>query len=162
MSETANRAPDKGTRAKLLGAGVILAGVFGWFFFSVLNSGVGAMEYYHTLSEFEGAVAEGRIEADHTSLRLNGFVSDGTIERNSQTISVDFVMTDGSAELPVHLDRLDVSDLFKDGANVVVEGTIGDNGVFYADNLQAKCPTKYQAAEDAQQAAREDAPDPAL
>ena len=87
------------------------------------------------------------------NLRLNGFVKDGTIRKDTEAITVDFVMTDGQADLPVHLAFLDVSDLFKDGANVVVEGQLGNDGVFYADTLLAKCPTKYQAAEDAQQAA---------
>lgn len=153
MEEQVMNPPDNATRMKLLVAGAALLGIFGWFFMSVVDSGVGVMQYYHTLSEFEGAVGSGQAKAESTALRLNGFVKDGSIQRDVEQIAIDFVMTDGTADLPVHIARLDVSDLFKDGANVVVEGQLGENGVFYADNLTAKCPTKYQAAEDAQQAA---------
>ena len=52
------------------------------------------------------------------------------------------------AQMPVVVNRLDVSDLFKDGAMVVVEGKMGPDGIFQADQLLAKCPTKYEAAEE--------------
>ena len=40
-------------------------------------------------------------------------------------------------------------DLFKDGAEVVVEGILssaGPDGVFHADKVLAKCPSKFEAA----------------
>lgn len=151
MQEPQGTPPSNSARIKMLVAGVLLLGVFGWFFQSVLDSGVGVMQYYHTLTEFENARASGRLG---DGLRLNGFVEEGSIRRDVDRNCIDFVMTDGTVRVPVHIDQLDVSDLFKDGANVVVEGELGREGVFVATTLQAKCPTKYQAAEDAQQAAR--------
>ena len=41
-------------------------------------------------------------------------------------------------------------DLFKDGAEVVVEGRLrqqGNETVLVADNVMAKCPSKFQAKE---------------
>lgn len=144
---------SRGVRTKLVVAGLGVALVFSWFFFKVVNSGVGAMQYYHTLGEFRDALDSGVAEAATTGLRLNGFVKDGSIQRDTSRMTIDFVMNDGGPrELPVHLARLDVSDLFKDGANVVVEGHLGEDGIFYADQLFAKCPTKYEAAEGAPQA----------
>jgi cytochrome c-type biogenesis protein CcmE len=35
--------------------------------------------------------------------------------------------------------------MFKDGAEVVVEGRLDGNAVFVADNVMAKCPSKFQA-----------------
>ena len=43
---------------------------------------------------------------------------------------------------------LETPDLFKDGAEVVVEGELAyRDGSFHADNVLAKCPSKFEAAE---------------
>lgn len=130
----------------LLGGGLVLA-LFGGFFYSVVDEGVGAFQYYHTLEEFQAAVQSGKADLDG-GLRLNGAVVAGSIQKDLPNMRVSFVMSDGKAQMPVVLNRLDVSDLFKDGALVVVEGRVGKDGVFHADQLLAKCPTKYEAAEE--------------
>jgi len=142
MLEPSDRVPSSGARTKMLVAGVALLGIFGFFFLKVLDSGVGTMQYYHTLSEFKTSAAVGDVDG---LIRLNGFVEAGTIQKDIDNITIDFVMGDGHTTLPVRLHRWDVSDLFKDGANVVVSGRMGEAGVFQADELQAKCPTKYEA-----------------
>jgi cytochrome c-type biogenesis protein CcmE len=40
---------------------------------------------------------------------------------------------------------LETPDLFKDGAEVVVEGKLAPSGDFHATNLLAKCPSKFEA-----------------
>jgi cytochrome c-type biogenesis protein CcmE len=35
--------------------------------------------------------------------------------------------------------------MFKDGAEVVVEGRVQPDAVFLADNVMAKCPSKFEA-----------------
>ncbi|MFO0725009.1 MAG: cytochrome c maturation protein CcmE [Myxococcota bacterium] len=40
-----------------------------------------------------------------------------------------------------------VPDTFKDDAQVIVTGKLGEDGVFVANDLLAKCPSKYEAAE---------------
>ena len=50
--------------------------------------------------------------------------------------------------LDVILASLETPDLFKDGAEVVVEGRLvaSDGGsVFEADKIMAKCPSKFEA-----------------
>jgi len=50
--------------------------------------------------------------------------------------------------LPVVYASLETPDLFQDGAEVVVEGEIegrGPHAVFRADNVLAKCPSKFEA-----------------
>ncbi len=50
--------------------------------------------------------------------------------------------------LAVVYRSLETPDLFKDGAEVVVEGRLqgrGGDAVFVADNVMAKCPSKFQA-----------------
>jgi cytochrome c-type biogenesis protein CcmE len=129
----------------MLGGGVVLL-LFGGFFYSVVGQGVGAFQYYHTLDEFQSAVKGGRADLD-IGIRLSGVVVPGSIQKDLQNMRIAFKMTDGKTQLPVVLTRVDVSDLFKDNAMVVVEGHAGANGIFMAEQLFAKCPTKYEAAE---------------
>jgi cytochrome c-type biogenesis protein CcmE len=39
---------------------------------------------------------------------------------------------------------LETPDLFKDGAEVVVEGRLAAAGTFHATNVLAKCPSKFE------------------
>lgn len=137
-------------RMKMLVGGGLIVLIFGGFFYSVVDEGVGAFQYYHTLGELNTALKDGKADLD-TGLRLNGTVVKGTIQRDVPNGRIAFVMTDGTSQLPVVLNRLDVSDLFKDDAIVVIEGHLTQTGQFEAQQLFAKCPTKYEAAE--QQAA---------
>lgn len=133
----------------LIGGGLVIA-LFGGFFYSVVDEGVGAFQYYHTLGELNAALKDGKADID-SGIRLNGSVVPGSIQKDLQNMQVSFLMTDGTSQLPVHLNRIDVSDLFKDDAHVVVEGRLSKEGVFEAQQLFAKCPTKYEAAEQQQQ-----------
>jgi cytochrome c-type biogenesis protein CcmE len=56
----------------------------------------------------------------------------------------------GVSTLSVLFQGLETPDLFQDGADVVVEGTLtidgdGSQPVFLADNVLAKCPSKFEA-----------------
>ena len=37
-------------------------------------------------------------------------------------------------------------DLLRDEAQAIMTGKLGEDGVFYADELLLKCPTKYEEA----------------
>lgn len=129
----------------LIGGGLVVA-LFGGFFYSVVDEGVGAFQYYHTLGELSQALKDGKADPD-AGMRLNGTVVAGSIQKDLQNMQISFRMTDGTSQLPVLLTRIDVSDLFKDDAHVVIEGHLRKDGVFEAQQLFAKCPTKYEAAE---------------
>ncbi len=133
-------------KKRMLIGGVLILLIFTGFLVSVVDQGIGAMQYYHTLDEFEQARLEGKVGVSQ-GLRLNGRVAPGTIHKDLKGMRITFDLTDGTYTLPVVLTRLDVSDLFKDNANVVVEGRLGADGVFVAETLMTKCPTKYDAAE---------------
>lgn len=52
--------------------------------------------------------------------------------------------------LPVVFASLETPDLFKDGAEVVVEGRMlaaSDGTRFHADKVLAKCPSKFEGTE---------------
>jgi cytochrome c-type biogenesis protein CcmE len=61
-------------------------------------------------------------------------------------MDVAFTITDGAADMPVRYHGI-IPDTFVDGADVVVEGAMSGDGTFVANNMLAKCPSKYEAAE---------------
>ncbi len=82
-------------------------------------------------------------EKNSGRVRLGGLVANGSIELDgSNYLSCTFDLKEGEMVLPVHF--LGVRpDLFKDGAEVVVEGEFAD-GQFQADILQTKCASRYE------------------
>jgi len=111
------------------------------------GSGEGTFRYYENVSAFLEATPKVPPQAPRSS-RVHGFVVEGSIARDLPNGHVDFAIQDPEllqATLPVRLLALDTPDLFKDGAEVVVEGRFR-NGLFVADRVMAKCPSKYEIA----------------
>jgi cytochrome c-type biogenesis protein CcmE len=101
----------------------------------------GSLVYYLTVSEFLDPARQTDLG---DNFRVNGIVEPGSIRRLEGTPGARFVMTDGARTLPV-VYRKEVPDTFVDGAETVVEGSIGPDGTFAASTLLAKCPSKYEA-----------------
>jgi cytochrome c-type biogenesis protein CcmE len=131
-----------------LGAAVI-AVLLGWYASSSLE-GEGTYRYFQTLHELQDADAVGE------PVRLHGFVAPGSIERDVPARAIRFAVQSESPHkagieagpLRVVFASLEVSDMFKDGAEVVVEGRLAradGTPVFHATNVLAKCPSKFQA-----------------
>lgn len=104
----------------------------------------GSMAYYLPVSEYLAAADNGS-----RNYRVNGKVVAGSIERLPSGQDVRFSMSDGSATLAVQYHGI-VPDTFVDRADVVVEGTLQDDGTFNAHTLLAKCPSKYESADGAE------------
>ena len=79
-----------------------------------------------------------------TPIRLGGLVKDGSWQRSGE--SSNFVVTDGESELATHYVGL-LPDLFREGQGVVVEGSLGTDGVFAATNVLAKHDENYMPRE---------------
>ncbi len=75
--------------------------------------------------------------------RMGGNVDEGSISFSEDRLTVNFVLRQGEDKLPVTYTSAEIPDLFKDGAEVIVEGAY-ENGVFYADNLMTKCASRYE------------------
>lgn len=99
--------------------------------------------YYLTVGEFLDY--EGEIPPQ--GFRVDGKVVKGSVVRNSGGPGVTFAITDGSRSMPIAYAR-ELPDTFKEGGEVVLEGTIDENGVFRARTLLAKCPSKYKKRGD--------------
>lgn len=103
----------------------------------------GSMVYYLSVSEY--MQSSGRVPGP---VRVNGRVVPGSIEKEPAKLGVRFAMTDGENTLPVVYEKI-VPDTFVERAEVVVEGKLDPAGVFHADVLLAKCPSKYEAEDPA-------------
>ncbi len=102
--------------------------------------------YWVTVGELRQSMLRPPGPGDHPSrVRLGGTVAAGSIRWDPSHRHLRFLITDGVHALPVSYSGV-VPDIFKDGRQVVVEGTLTRDGVFAATTLLAKCPTKYAPA----------------
>ncbi len=75
-------------------------------------------------------------------VRVEGEVVPGSVRKGEK---LEFEITDGEKSLPVVYGG-PVPSLFREGRPVVVEGRyVPKQGVFRADMLLTKCPSKYEA-----------------
>jgi cytochrome c-type biogenesis protein CcmE len=98
--------------------------------------------YWVTVAELQQRVS-GTTPA---RVRVGGTVAAGSVRWDGSHRQVRFVITDGEHGLPVAYTGV-VPDIFSEGRQVVVEGTLGRGGTFDATTLLAKCPTKYNPAD---------------
>jgi cytochrome c-type biogenesis protein CcmE len=128
----------------------LVAVLLGWYGASQVAEG--GFVYYKTLGEFQASGEPGQ------PARVHGFVVPGSIERDVAGKQVSFRVQEtaphagGSAAgaLPVIYASLETPDLFKDGAEVVVEGKLAAAaGTFHASNVLAKCPSKFEGKQAA-------------
>ncbi len=124
----------------ILGGGVVLSMVF---LLVVGVSGSRGFAYYLTVGEFLEQPDRGG-----DAFRVNGKVATGSIQRLPSGQDVRFLMTADGRSLPVAYHGI-IPDTFVDGADVVVEGRLRDDGAFEAHTLLAKCPSKYESADGA-------------
>ena len=97
--------------------------------------------YYHTVAELSSLDAT----ALRQRIRVGGDVEAGSIQRLAGR--VDFVIKAEGQSLPVsYVGRDPLPDTFKDGAQALVEGRSMPDGRFVAEQVQAKCASKYEAA----------------
>ena len=78
------------------------------------------------------------------AFRIGGLVKEGSVKR--QDMTVRFVMTDTVKEIPVAYTGI-LPDLFRDGKGAVVQGRLGDDGVFVATEVLAKHDENYMPPE---------------
>jgi len=83
-------------------------------------------------------------------LRVNGYVEQGSIVRDGAQVSFILHQTPGVLQqdpvrLAVVYSGIDpLPDTFKDNAQALADGKLGQDGVFHASKVQAKCASKYE------------------
>lgn len=145
-----------------LGGAFILAAVV----YLIFSSTQASKEYFLTVDEVkaQGAGVVGK------SLRLSGAVIGDTIQYDAQTLTLAFevahvpgdnadIEAQGGLAAVLKAAVNDPSrarvkviyngpkpDLLRGEAQAIMTGKIGADGVFHADELLLKCPTKYEEA----------------
>jgi cytochrome c-type biogenesis protein CcmE len=97
--------------------------------------------YYHTVAELASLDAASLRQR----IRVGGDIEAGSIQRLPGR--VDFIIKAEGQTLPVSYVGSDpLPDTFRDGAQCLVEGRAMPDGRFVAEQVQAKCASKYEAA----------------
>ena len=129
-------------KIKFIVGSVLIVGAIGFLITSGISS---TSKFYYTVDEL---VASNHMSPG-TGLKVKGNVVQGSIARNPEDVlNVAFSIEFKDAKLPVVYQGV-TPDMFKDGNEVVVEGTVDRQGVFHASTLMTSCPSKYEAEKEA-------------
>ena len=128
----------------IIGGAVVLVAVFAWLLFGGLEKNV---VFFLTPKEL---LAKGR-DGVGVPVRLGGQVKPGSMTWDAKTLDLRFTVTDGTKEIPVHSTGAP-PQMFRDGMGVVVEGRVGQAGVFQATNLMVKHSNEYRAPKPGEEA----------
>ena len=152
----------------IIGGVVILAAVI----YLIVSATQASAEYFMTIDELK---AQGQSVLGK-NLRVSGAVIGDTIKYDPQTLTLSFdvahvpgdnreVEAQGGLAAVLHAAVIDPSrnrikvvysgakpDLLKDEAQAIMTGQLDSGGVFHADELLLKCPTKYKEAVPSQAA----------
>lgn len=97
-----------------------------------------AIVYFVTPSELKGQEKTSK----EKFLRMGGMVVQGSLQKDLKSLTYRFQITDGVASIPVYFRGIP-PDLFSEGKGAVVEGRIGEDGVFLATSIMAKHAEEY-------------------
>ena len=146
----------------LIGGLLILAAVV----YLIFSSTQASAEYFLTIDELS---QKGQSMVNR-NLRVSGAVVGDTIQYDPQTLSLSFTVahvTGDNSEIEAggglaevlhqavvdpnraHLKVVYVGpkpDLLRNEAQAIMTGHLGEDGIFYADELLLKCPTRYEEA----------------
>jgi len=126
-----------GRNTKFLIGSVVILGVLAWLGFSGYEE---SKTYYVTLPELR---AQGE-QAYEMRLRVAGQVLPGSIRREQGRVL--FTIHQGEDQLPVvYVGKEPLPDTLVDDAQAIVTGRVDASHVFRAEQVQAKCASKYEA-----------------
>ena len=136
---------------RIVVAVVVVLGTIGYLAYTGQAS---AKSYYVTIPEMQKMGAK----AYSSNLRVEGFVKPETIQQDGP--NVRFVLSEYESHNPraqqnprqITVDYRGSEpppDTFKNDAQALAIGTWGQDGVFHATQLQAKCASKYAPAQGA-------------
>jgi cytochrome c-type biogenesis protein CcmE len=154
--------PSLGRSKFWIGGLTIIAAIV----YLIASSTSAAAEYYLTIGELQakGDSLRGR------NMKVSGAIDGATIQYDADSLTLRFTIADvpgdmaaveraGGLAAALHqavvnpaAARLVVvyvgpkPDLLRHEAQAIVTGHLGDDGVFYADELLLKCPTRYEEA----------------
>jgi cytochrome c-type biogenesis protein CcmE len=145
-----------------LGGFLILAAVV----YLIVSSTQASAQYFVTIDELKAKGAA----IVNKNIRISGAVIGDTINYDAKTLTLSFsvaqvpgdnaeIEKEGGLAVVLHQAVIDPKreklkvvyvgvkpDLMRNEAQAIMTGHLGDDGIFYADELLLKCPTKYEEA----------------
>jgi cytochrome c-type biogenesis protein CcmE len=129
-------------KTKFIVGSVLIVAAIGYLITTGINS---TSQYFFTVDELMSQ----KVSFAGEGLKVKGNVVNGSIVRDTENyLKINFAIEDKSSNLNVVYEGI-IPDMFKDGQEVVVEGTLAQNGVFHANTLLTSCPSKYEAEREA-------------
>ena len=154
---------SSGGRAKFIIGGLL---IFAAVVYLIISSTQASAQYFLTVEELyaKGDSVAGR------DLRISGAVIGDSVQYDPQSLTLTFTVAhvpgdnkeieaQGGLAAVLHQAVTDPQrpqlqvvytgvkpDLLRHEAQAIMTGRIGDDGLFYADELLLKCPTKYEDA----------------
>ncbi|HSL45766.1 MAG TPA: cytochrome c maturation protein CcmE [Anaerolineales bacterium] len=140
--------------------------ILGAVVFLIWTSTAASAEYFLTIDELN-AKGSGVVDKN---LRVSGAVIGDSIQYDPQSLTLSFdvahvpadnlaIEEEGGLAEVLHQAVMDPSrarikvvyvgpkpDLLRNEAQAIMTGHMGDDGVFYAEELLLKCPTRYEEA----------------
>ena len=132
-------------KTRLLVVGLVLVLALGYLIYAAFP---GNTLYYVTVDEF---LAD-ETNQDGRSLRVMGKLVPDSFQRVDGTTLATFSLADQGQALPSVYDGVLPDLFFNPHSDIVLEGSFGDGGVFHTDTVIVKCPSKYEAAAEGEEA----------
>ena len=162
MEGTPQVQTSQSSRLKFVIGGLLIVAAVVYLIYS---STAASAQYFLTVDE----VAMKGDEVYDRDLRISGAVIGETIEYDPQTLTLKFtvahipgdnseieqqgglaIVLHNAVENPGQILEVEhngpMPDLLQNEAQAIMTGRLGEDGVFYADELLLKCPTKYDEA----------------
>lgn len=118
--------------------GIGIAIIFAAVAFEAVSGFQESKTYYVTVKE----LTSGKVTHQH--VRVGGVIVPDSIKRSGEILT--FRLSQGSDSIPVtYVGKATMPDDFKGGAQAIVEGNYLSDGTFRAEQVQAKCASKYKA-----------------
>lgn len=157
--------PAAGNNIKFIIGGALIIAAIIYLIFSSLF-GQGSTQYFLTVEELLAR----KQEMVGKQVRISGVVLGDTIKINDATLDITFTVANipgdnkvidqmGGLAQVLHQAAIDSSlarvpviyngvkpDLLKNEAQAIMTGRLEPDGVFHAEELLLKCPTKYEEA----------------
>ena len=116
---------------------LVVVATLGWLAYGGVRD---SKTYYVTVKELKAA----KDENAGRRLRVGGNVAPGTIKRDGKR--VEFMLIEEGNTIPVvYTGTSPLPDTFVDNSQALADGKMNSAGVFEANQIQAKCASKYEA-----------------
>jgi cytochrome c-type biogenesis protein CcmE len=129
-------------KIKFIVGSLLIVSAIGYLISASISS---TSQYFFTVEE----LAAQKVSFEGEGLKIKGNVVNGSIQRDpNDSLKVRFSIEENKSHLNVVYQGI-TPDMFLDGGEVVVEGTLDSKGLFHANVLMTSCPSKYEAEKEA-------------